>query len=220
MLEKSILEILILSLLFGVVGSIEPCALSLHSLFVRTVSSMGRLSKIRELLIFCTIRIFTSALLGTSVALIGYGLYRFQYGLFKLLGMVYLVVGMFMLSSALRKRLRLFRMLPSHFPEKYLSTVTIAILAGVSIPACALPLLALLLGQALLLGDILLGFSSLVLFGVGLCLPLVWLLVSKRGEFLASKLAQWSSRFRGLVAVLVIVLGIGMLWSAGFWVAG
>jgi cytochrome c-type biogenesis protein len=91
----------------------------------------------------------------------------------------------------------------------------LAVLVGLNIPACATPLLAVVLGAATLTGSgrIGRGFVMLAMFGLALSLPLLVALACESARRALDRLSALSGRVPVLIGIVLAVLG---LWSIDF----
>lgn len=88
------------------------------------------------------------------------------------------------------------------------------LLFGLNIPACAAPLLlALLAGAAGSGATALGGFAMLAVFGLGLSVPIIAVVLIPSAHGLLDRVAALSGRFPVAAGLVLAVLGV---WSIGF----
>ncbi len=164
-------------------------------------------------------RALVLALLGLSVAFVGNRLFSLERGFFIILASIYITIGLLMIfSKSLLARLRNVRIahiLGLDFKEGALKRL--GLVAGLTIPACAIPLITVLLGQTLLLGDIVTGFIALFVFGLALTVPLAVLSFFKSGTIWLGSIAERSDKLRIVGGVILVLIGVTTFYSGAYW---
>lgn len=208
-----------LPFLFGLIGFVEPCSMGINVMFLSSIQKTDRQKRLLEIAAFTLTRAVVLASLGLSVALIGGHLYVFQSNFFKVMGFLYVTVGVLMIFS--RRFLGKLRNVPLArwlgIDLKEGSVKRMGLIAGLTIPACAIPLITVLLGQSLISGNAALGFLSLFVFGIALSLPLVLVCYLSRGEAILGWLIDRATRLRTIGGIILVVIGLLTFYSSGYW---
>ncbi|MBI4082240.1 MAG: hypothetical protein HY423_06465 [Candidatus Lambdaproteobacteria bacterium] len=218
----SLTQTLLIPLAFGLVGFVEPCSIGIHMLFLGSVSEAGPRQRLAGIAAFAAVRMLLMATLGLSAAWIGTRLFAWQSGWFVALGAAYLGVGAWLAFGR--------GSLTGPMQSPWLSgawladlpagrPVLLGLLGGLTIPACAIPLVAVLIGQSLLLGDLARGALSLLVFALALSLPLLPLVWWQGGQALLARISGIARRYRRGLGVVIMLLGILTLLSARWWAA-
>ena len=212
----SLSETVLIPLLFGLFGFIEPCSIGSTLLVVKQIEGRSARDKAVQTLVFATTRALFIGLLGVVAAFVGTAFLGFQRGAWFALGVVYLALGALYLSG--HAGLLMHRLGPRL--ERLRSTrgaVALGLLFGLNIPACAAPLIFALLASAAAggatSGTLLSGFTSLAVFGLALSLPLVAAVHIPAIRRLLDRLAALSRRIPRWTGALLVLLGV---WSIGF----
>jgi cytochrome c-type biogenesis protein len=208
-----------LPFLFGLIGFVEPCSMGINVMFFSSIQKTDKRKRLLEIGAFTLTRALVLASLGLSVALIGNQLYLFQSGFFKVMGILYVAVGLLMVFS--RSLLGKLRNIPLArwfgIDVKEGSVKRMGLVAGLTIPACAIPLITVLLGQSLISGNAALGFLSLFIFGVALSVPLALACYISKGEALLRWLVDKASRLRVIGGIVLVAIGILTFYSSMYW---
>ncbi len=206
----TILDTFILPILLGLLGFIEPCSLGANYIFLAYLKRMEVQRRLLESIIFTLSRGVFLGLVGMSIAWFGRWILGFQKLYLFFLGIVFLLVGLTYLLGG--------KLFVSKFDVglnrlvgwKVRGGIGLGIVFGLSAPACATPLILLLLTKGLLEGMVG-GFVSLFIFGIALSLPLVGIAFSSRGSSLLNRLSfssKWTPYVTGVVLSLVGIYGI------------
>lgn len=210
------METLLLPIGLGLLGFIEPCTMGSNLLLIKYLERRPYRDRLAQMLVFAASRALFMGLLGIAAALIGARFFGLQRVLWVGLGAIYLGFGLLYLAG--RQGLLMIRLGP------LLSRATgtrgsaaLGLLFGLNVPACAVPLVVVLLGlsasQAAAGEAPARGFVSLLLFGLALSLPLLLAVLwppARRGLDVLAGLAVRLPRWTG-----VVLAGLG-LWSIGF----
>ena len=215
----TIYSLVILPFVFGLVGFVEPCSMGINAIFLSSIEKKNKADRAKEVTIFVFGRAFVLALIGVSAAFVGNKYFSFQQYFFIILASLYIFVGILMIfSKSLVGKLRNIRiasLLGLDFKKGSLKRF--GFFAGLTIPACAIPLITVLLGQSLLLGKILEGFVTLFIFGLDLSIPLVFFSCLKRGVIWIGWLAERANKFRIAGGLLLIIIGSATFYSSTYW---
>lgn len=200
----------------GLLGFVEPCSIGSSLVFIKYVEGRSTAAKLGEVTVFALTRAAFIGLLGILAALIGATFLAFQKAGWIVLGTAYAAIG------ALYVARRIEPLMIAIGPR--LGSVggrggaaALGVLFGLNIPACAAPLLFVLLGAAAAggarTGAISGGFVALAIFGLALSLPLVMAVYFAPARAVLDRLAGLSRRVPFWTGALLIALG---LWSIGF----
>jgi len=154
----SLYSIIIVPVLFGLIGFVEPCSLGINSIFLNHIQKFDKMKRVRETLIFALLRGVVLALVGITAAFIGREFITIQGSLFTILGVIYFALGLFII---VKKYLPVFNFkidFSNYFKDKH--TVSLGIVFGFVIPACSIPFIIALISQAVLLQSLFEGFVT------------------------------------------------------------
>jgi len=204
-----IFQIIILPLLLGLLGFIEPCSIGINAIFLAHIKRAG------ETLLFMFIRASVLSILGISIAFIGKTVFTFQTYYFIILGSFYIFLGVLYIYTV-HKGISLFKINLNKYTKNG-NVIVMGIIFGLVIPACAVPLLLALLGRSLLFGDLLGGLISLFIFGIGLSLPLFLISFSKKAGKILERLSAKVKKIPYLAGIALIIIGIATALSSYWW---
>ncbi len=213
---SDLVRLLILPVGLGLLGFVEPCSMGSNLLFTKYVEGKDRLAKLTQVAIFALTRALFVGLLGLSAVLLGTAFLGFQKGIWTVLGSAYVVIGgMYLLGKAgYLKRTVGLSLSRAHGRR---GSAGLGVLFGLNIPACAAPLIFLLLGTATTSGSIggtlTGGFTSLAVFGLALSLPLVLAVLYEPARQSLDRIAVLSVRLPKWTGGVFVLLG---LWSIYF----
>ena len=203
----------------GLLGSIEPCSIGSTLVFIKYMEGKDARTKRIQIGLFAATRAIFIGLLGLLAALIGTAFFGVQKAAWVLLGAMFVAVGLLFVLG--RGAVLMTAMGPN---LKSLSgvrgSIGLGLLFGLNIPACAVPLLVILLGSAAVDGAtggaLVAGFVSLALFGLALSLPLVVAVLFERARRGLDWLAGLSRRMPFWTGVLLVALGLWSIWIGLF----
>ena len=207
------LHVVLLPLGLGLLGFIEPCTIGSSLLFLGYIERNAPPIRIAQAVVFTAVRSLAAGGLGIAAALVGAEFVGFQRAGWIALGVLYVALGILHLLGRAGLVMRtvgpsLANMSPNQ------GAVALAVLFGLNLPACAAPLLAVLLGAAAVGATTLaVGFVSLALFGLALSLPLLLLILGPGGRRLLDRRTAASERMPVVVGSVLVALGI---WSIYF----
>jgi len=206
----------ILPVLLGLLGFFEPCSLSINAIFLSHVQGMKKTERITQGFIFMIVRALMLGSLGFLAAFIGKKLFALQQFYFIALGIVIALLGVYeLVKSRLPFALPTIRFAAR---KKNTSTAMMGLFFGLVIPACAIPLILVLIGSTLLTGSIVQGFMSLFLFGAALSFPLLIIVSSERAAQIMKKIHERVQAIPYVIGAVLIVLGIVTALSSVWWV--
>lgn len=218
--EATLTSLVLLPVGLGLLGFIEPCSIGSTLLVIKQLEGKRAASKLIQVSVFAGARAVFIGLLGVLAVVLGAAFLGFQHAAWMALGAIYLLIGLMYLtgrSGALMASLgpSLARLSDTR------GSAAMGVLLGLNIPACAGPLLAVLLGAAAASGaagaTLARGFVSLALFGLALSLPLVFAVLFEPARRALDWLAGLSQRmpfWTGLVLVILGAWSISLGWRA------
>lgn len=185
-------------------------------LLVKHLEQRSQRSALLQIGVYTIVRALFMGALGAAAALIGGYFFDLQHAMWIGLGTVYLVFGLLYLCGQQGWLIARLGSLLSH-ASGIRGSAALGLVFGLNVPACAVPLIVVLLGlnasQAAAGNGSLQGFISLLLFGLALSAPLVLAVLwspSRRG---LDWLAGLSVRLPRWTGTVLVALG---LWSIGF----
>ncbi|MEC9244767.1 MAG: cytochrome c biogenesis protein CcdA [Pseudomonadota bacterium] len=208
---SELVTLVLLPIGLGLLGFVEPCSIGSSLLFLRYLAGKPVAAQRTEMLTFLLARATFMGGLGAIAVLVGNVFGGFQRAGWLALGVLYLTLGLLYLAGRANAVFRSIGLSLDRFSGRR-GAISLGLLFGLNVPACAAPLLVALLGQAAFgVAGVAAGFFSLALFGIALSAPLL--------------AAVWSNRLRGwldwlssLAPRVPIVIGT-VLILAGAWSA-
>lgn len=199
-------SLLVLPLLLGLVGLVEPCSVGSSLLFVKYIEGRSAAEKVRTTVVFALARAVFLGSMGAGAAFAGAAFLDLQRAFWVGLGALYLAIGAIYLAGRQRWLMRGLGPALARAGERR-GAVALGLVFGLNVPACAAPLLAAVLAAGLGAGGLLRGFASLAVFGLALSLPLVAIVLSGRGRVWLDRLASLSARVPRWTGVVFVGLG-------------
>jgi cytochrome c-type biogenesis protein len=215
MAEASLMNLVLLPVGLGLVGFVEPCSIGSTLVFIKYLEGKDARTKLVQVGLFAGTRAIFIGLLGLLAAVLGTAFFGVQKAAWILLGALFVAMGLLFLVG--RGAVLMATIGPSlgSFSGAR-GSVGLGLLFGLNIPACAVPLLVILLGSAAAHGAtggaLVAGFVSLALFGLALSLPLVVAVLFKRARRALDWLSALSKRLPFWTGVLLIGLGLWSIW--------
>jgi cytochrome c-type biogenesis protein len=215
-MEPTLFNLVLLPVGLGLLGFVEPCSLGATLVFIKFLEGKPGAAKVLQVSLYALTRALLIGALGLLAALAGTLLLGGIKAVWIGLGSAYVVLGLLYVTGRagfLMRSLgpRLGRL------AGWRGSLALGVLFGLNIPACATPLIFVLLGLAATgsaAGDALAaGFVSLALFGLALSAPLVLAVLWPPARRGLDRLAALSARVPVWTGVVLILLG---LWSVGF----
>jgi cytochrome c-type biogenesis protein len=200
----------------GLLGFVEPCSIGATLVFIKYLEGKRASEKRLEVAVFAVTRAVVIGLAGILASLVGTAFLGMQKAAWIGLGMVYVMIGALYVGN------RMQTLMVSLGPGlealgNRRGPAVLGALFGLNIPACAAPLLGVLLTAAATrgaaAGTLAAGFISLALFGLALSLPLVLAVLLPTAARALDRCAALSRRMPLWTGLLLIALG---LWSIGF----
>ncbi|MBA3441635.1 MAG: hypothetical protein H0T92_17380 [Pyrinomonadaceae bacterium] len=203
---------LMLAFGLGLLGFIEPCSIGAHLVFARSLQGKGRAEQLAHTATFALSRALFLGLLGALVAFVGTTFLDLQRGFWLVLGTSYAALGLLYLAG---KQGAISRALGTRFTgEGRQGALTLGLLLGFNIPACAAPLLAALLGATLGAATVTIGFVTLAVFGFALSLPLLIAVFWEPARSVLNHIATRGGNVPRWTGFLFVVLGIWSIYLA------
>jgi cytochrome c-type biogenesis protein len=208
---------LLLALGLGLLGFIEPCSVGGHLLFLKVVEGREQAFKLQQTAVFAATRTVFMGALGALVTLVGHGFFALQRGGWLLLGTLYAVLGALYLAGKTSILMRHIGPGLATLADAR-GSAGLGLLFGLNVPACAAPLLLVILGTVAVAPDtltepIVTGFVTLAVFGLALSAPLVLLIAWPQATSQVDRLFGMAARTRMVTGSILLLLG---LWSIYF----
>lgn len=215
MTDFGFVNLLVVPAALGLLGFVEPCSIGSSLIFIKYIERKEAARKMTETALFAGTRAAFIGVLGVLAVLLGTAFLGLQKGAWILLGSLYLVMGTLYATGRTRLLMQSIGPRLSGLSGAR-GSVGLGVLFGLNIPACAAPLLLVLLGAAAAGGatgtTFLGGFVSLAVFGLALSLPLVLAVLFAPARAALDWLARLSGRMPFWIGAVLILLG---LWSIG-----
>jgi cytochrome c-type biogenesis protein len=184
---------------------------------VKQIEGRPARDKVMQTLVFAATRALLIGLLGLVAAWVGSAFLGWQKAAWFLLGALYMVLGLFYLTGRSGWMKLAFGPALSSLHGRR-GALALGLLFGLNIPACAAPLILVLLSGAAAGGaaarPVIDGFFSLALFGLALSLPLVVAVFFAPVRGWLDRLAALSQRVPRWTGGLLVVLGAWSIWFA------
>jgi cytochrome c-type biogenesis protein len=218
-MEFGLFNLFLLPAGLGLFGFIEPCSIGSSLIFIKYLEGKDGARKFAETILFAATRALFIGGLGVLAILLGSAFLNFQRGAWIALGAVYAAIGLLYLAG------RAGFLMCTIGPKLSAvggtrGSIGLGLIFGLNIPACAAPLLLVLLGLASAGGAsgaaLASGFISLSVFGLFLSLPLVAAVAFEPARRLLDRLAGLSARIPFWAGVLLIALGGWSIWFGLF----
>ena len=214
-MDAGIYALLLLPAALGLLGFIEPCTLGAHLLFLRSIASGTRAECIRAALVFLVVRAVVIGSIGALVALVGQRLLPAQGVVWLVFGVVYIAIG----TAYLAGRGNMLKWNINLAPESWnraTTPVSLGIVFGFNIPACAAPILFGLVGMVANAGSIAMGFMAMAVFGAALSAPLVLIAGVPRLSAWFGRRPGQGRKTRWVLGLAFVVVGLWSIWFGLF----
>ena len=215
----SFTHLVLLPIVLGLLGFIEPCSIGSTLLFVKYLEGKDAAVKIAQVATFTVVRALLIGFMGMLAAALGTAFLGLQRAAWIVLGAIYILFGLFYLTGkagALTISLgpRMARLSDAR------GSALLGIVFGMNIPACAAPLIFALLGASAAGGvagaTLASGFISLAVFGLALSLPLAAVVLYPPARRALDWLAGLSRRVPVWTGALLLALGLWSVWLGLF----
>lgn len=211
----SIYDSILIPSVFGLIGFIEPCSLGINIIFLNRIKGFNRAKRISETLIFTSVRGFFLALVGLSAAFIGSKIITIQSSFFLILGGVYILLGVLAIMNMYRPIFKHGINISKYIPNE--GSMTLGVVFGLIIPACAISLVLALIGKAILFGNLFEGFISLFIFGIALSSPLFVISCFHQSSEIIARTADRAKKIPWLAGTVLIGVGFLTMLSSSWW---
>lgn len=212
-------QLVLLPVGLGLLGFIEPCTMGSNLLLVKYLERRPPKKRRAQLTLYILTRSLLMGMLGMLAALIGRHFLGLQHAFWIGLGALYSTLGLIYLADKSRWLMLAWGPSLDCFSGST-GSMSLGLLFGLNIPACAAPLILVLLGASATGsasgGSLLQGFWLLALFGLALSLPLVMLEASVKAQRWLDRLAALSVRLPRWTGAVLLALGA---WSIAFGLA-
>jgi cytochrome c-type biogenesis protein len=217
MTGRPLFDLVILPLVFGLIGFIEPCSLGSTLIFIKVIEGKRVATRIAQTFAFAAGRAAFIGLLGAIAVLVGTAFFGFQKAAWGILGLLYAALGIAYLTEWIGWFMRSFGPSLARISSTG-GSAALGVAFGLNIPACAAPLLLALLGASAASGtrggSAWEGFLALALFGLALSLPLVLAVFFAPARRVLDWLASLSRRLPRWTGALLVILGAWSIWFA------
>ena len=215
-MEFTVLNLVLLPMGLGLLGILEPCSMGSTLVFIKFLERKAASSKMLEVSLFALTRALLIGSIGLLAAFVGPLLLGAIKTVWIVLGAAYLALGLLYATGRAGILMHAFGPGLTRLTG-WRGSVGLGVLFGLNIPACATPLVFVLLGLAAVGGStggtLAGGFISLALFGLALSAPLVLAMLYPPAQRGLDWLAALSARIPFWTGLVLILLG---LWAIGF----
>jgi cytochrome c-type biogenesis protein len=199
----------------GLLGFIEPCAIGAHLAFIGVLAERTRRARLASTLLFTLVRTFTMGALGIVAAIVGHAFAATQKTFWLVFGLAYVGLGaLYLLGKA---KMLMWGIGPKAVSKSGQRNVALLGLPfGLSIPACAAPLLFAASGAAAGAATMTMAFVTMALFGLALSAPLVVLVAAPGVTERLRDLAGHGRLLRLSIGWVLVAAGLWSVWFGLF----
>ncbi len=213
---------LLLPIGLGLLAFVEPCSIGIHLLLIGHLERLPAARRLRELAYVTLVRAAVLGAIGLAGAWVGRELFWAQRSLWVAFGLLYIALGGVYLSGRQGRLMRLLTPAPQRL-EARARALGLGAAFGLYVPACAVPLLAVLVGttaaQSAGGASLASGFVALFFFGLALSAPLFALVGTARGQGWLDRLVMLAGHLPRPTGALLVLLGATSITLA-FWGSG
>lgn len=209
-------RLILLPVGLGLFGFVEPCSIGASMLFIGSLAGKSTRDRVTQSIVFTLLRAVLMGALGLTAVAVGAQFFAYQKLAWILFGTAYILIGVLTIFG----KAGLFRQSLGPKLTRIDGTsrsLILGIIFAFNIPACAGPLLAILLAMSAAGGavgtSLAKGFLSMALFGLALSLPIVAATFFVRARHILDKLATIAARMPRWTGVILVLLGV---WSIRF----
>jgi len=206
--------VLLLPAIWWLLWFFEPCSIWTNTLFLSHLKYKKTNSLFKEILTFTLIRAFTLSILWLTLAYIGRELFVFERWYFIILWIIYIILWISAILNTkypIFKNISLQKLIWNNRKSSHLWMIF-----WLTIPACALPFVLILIWNATLSFSILEWFLSFFIFGLMLSLPLFYFWLSNHWIKFLSKIWDKLKWLPYLVWIIFIIIWI-LTISSNYW---
>jgi cytochrome c-type biogenesis protein len=197
-----------LPIALGLLGFIEPCSVAAHGLFAAYLRRRPGAARVAEAVQFALARALVFGGLGLAAGLLGQLVLAMRTAVNLALGIALIGLGLAYAVTGGRLPAGVWsagRLVP---PPDRTRAVPLGLATGLSVPACATPLLAAALASGVSAAGLSRAFLALFLFGAALSIPLAALILWPRATERLSAIGAWTRGWPRVAGALVAALGI------------
>jgi cytochrome c-type biogenesis protein len=198
----------------GLIGFLEPCSLGANAIFLSYVAPLSGWRRVGEALTFTLSRGVFLGLIGAVAGAAGGAVLALQRWYITTLGIVFVLLGLLVLTGGSRYLPRLPSLGVGHLHRVRSVALLLGVIFGLSAPVCAMPLLGALVARSLPLGAVG-GFVEMFVFGVAMSAPLIGLTAWRswqHGLQRLNALQPYAPYLTGGGLILIGVYGITSGW--------
>lgn len=219
MIEFGFFNLVLLPVGLGLLGFIEPCSIGSTLVFIKFLEGKDSATRLFQVGLFALTRSVFIGFLGVLAAVLGSAFFGVQKAAWILLGMLFVSVGLLFVTGRASPLMTTLGPSLSRLSGTR-GSIGLGLLFGLNIPACAVPLLVVLLGAAAAHGatggTLVPAFVSLAFFGLALSLPLVVAVLFERTRRALDWLVALSVRLPVWTGFLLIAVGLWSVWFGFF----
>ena len=200
---------LLVAFSLGLVAAFTPCALGINLLLVGALRDRPRAARLRQVALFASVRAGFLALVGLLFGFLAreMGLLTTRYQ--QAISVLIILLGVLFIVSVYRPINVPLPALGQRLGQRRGSMLGLGLLFGLDIPACASPLFYAVLSKTIFAGELVAGTLALVVFGLGMTLPIVAFV---NFDGLSQALTDFARRRRVTFAWIggVVLIGAGL----------
>ncbi|MDH3603772.1 MAG: hypothetical protein OEU26_29540, partial [Candidatus Tectomicrobia bacterium] len=200
----------------GLLGFLEPCSLGANAVFLGYIMPLSGWRRVAEALTFTLSRGVFLGLIGAAAGALGGAVLVLQRGYIAVLGVVFVLLGAWVLTGESRYMPRLPSLHLGGLHRRHSKALLLGVIFGLSAPACATPLLGALVAQSLPLGAAG-GFITLFVFGVAMSAPLMGLAVWRGWQQDLERLRVLRPYLPYLTGGVLLLIGLYAIASGWPW---
>jgi len=195
--------------LTGLGGAFTPCTMGTNIVMIQHLNKKARAERLREWLIFATMRAIFLAAIGLLLGYLGHIVTDFTWWFQMLVNIGIVVLGIIFILGKNRPILPGLNLAAKLKIGKNMSAAALGSLFGLNITACIAPLVLAIVAKAVLAGNVLWSGLALFIFGIMLSLPILVAIFNENASQWISNIGQ---RYRKilypLVGAVLIFLGL------------
>jgi len=176
---------------------------------------LSKKMRVWESTLFTVVRALILALVGIAAAFVGSKFITIQASLFVVLGIVYILLGIIVIINIYRPLFKTDINLAKYVKNR--GALSLGVIFGLVIPACAIALVVALIGRAALVGKVFEGFISLFIFGLTLSAPLIIISYFEQSNRIIQKIAMKARKMPWIAGVILIIVGVLTMLTSVWW---
>jgi cytochrome c-type biogenesis protein len=206
-MQGDLLNLVVLPLGLGLLGSIEPCSIGSSILSLQYLEGRDASGRMAQAAALTLTRAVVIGLLGALAAWIGAASLSFQKAGWVLLGVLSVVLGAIYVAGKAGWFARGIGPGIGRALNDRTGPIGLGVLFGLNLPACAAPLLLAVIGAAAGSAQIGRGFMALAIFGSALSLPIVFAVMWRPAQRYIERAASFSGRAPFWMGLILIAVG-------------